>query len=189
MYHDSNIINVTGDSDSVQVTDTKTSETLLDHSSELYKGKFLSRKKVTNSFQRHFSKWTQRYFHICLENATLIVESVNNNETISRKAIDIFNLELVQIVCINDSCMSPSNSTKDNTSSSGYYLSICDTINQIEIWMKFESSSMLVMWELKLKSISFEKHQQRKKQHLIVFNRLCDFIKYKVGNIVLNNFQ
>ena len=117
------------------------------------------------------------------------IESINNDSLHGKGIVDVFDLEFVNVISIDDPLyLKSSNGSSSNTNiatAKHYYLSIYNMKNHMEVWIQFKLQSLLAVWESKLKSISFEKQQIRKKKYRKMFVLLCDFIN-KRRKYILN---
>ena len=152
---------------------------------EIYNGKFLSNKRLLHSFQRHFSKWITRYIRVDFENSALIAETTCGScrDGPYEKHVDVFDLELAEIRTIDDPKTDFSFSLSKDIKKSKFLLSVTDNSSQTEIWIQFETLELLLMWEVKLKSLSTELHRQHIQKHVHVLDCLCDFIIVQVHTL------
>ncbi len=134
---------------------------------ELEKYTLLSRKKVINSFRRHFSTWKYREFTIDRINSLLLISDVNHTSSYS------FDLISTKIFPHNEHDEGTSGKGKDE-----YVLSLAH--NNIEIMIKFDSLVSCYQWEEQLRSSITQGIPTRCRKYIQALDSLCCFIASQV---------
>ena len=128
----------------------------------------LSRKKVTNSIQRHFSRWKRRQFTIDSARGILHAYKENGLESAT-----------FDLVTANVYIDIETSATLDTNEDDRKYLIISE--NSIEMLVKFENVASMYAWEKHLKDVAEQKRQVRCLELANSLEILCMFMLHLVS--------